>query len=54
MGEVQLFPAPPPLWGEEVERPHCPRCEMRMIAVREPAPKYECLRCGHAEAAAIG
>lgn len=37
-------------------RPHCPKCEMRMITTRSPAElsMLECLRCGHTEARPIG
>jgi ribosomal protein S27AE len=35
---------------EPPQRPHCPKCQMRMITVSHPAPaKHECLRCGHTE-----
>jgi predicted RNA-binding Zn-ribbon protein involved in translation (DUF1610 family) len=33
----------------ETQRPRCPACDMRMITVREPTAKFECLRCGHSE-----
>jgi tRNA(Ile2) C34 agmatinyltransferase TiaS len=34
-----------------IERPHCPECGMRMIAISPPLKKFECLRCGYAGSA---
>ena len=34
----------------EPERPHCPRCGMRMITTTEQSARmFECLRCGYTE-----
>ena len=37
-------------------RPHCPKCQMRMITTgTPPAPRmWECLRCGHTEIVPTG
>ena len=41
--------------GTENPRPHCPRCDMRMILVQRPAPeKHECFRCRYTEPAIFG
>jgi ribosomal protein S27AE len=48
-GQSKSFPQTS-IWdmGEENPRPHCSRCDMRMILVQHPEPaRYECLRCGH-------
>jgi ribosomal protein S27AE len=50
----------PPVEGQVVDpesndaRPHCPKCQMRMITVGTlPAPRrWECLRCGYTAAVA--
>jgi hypothetical protein len=35
---------------EFAAHPICPKCQMRMITVPEPAPaQYECLRCSYSE-----
>ena len=31
----------------DLDRPHCPECHMRMMAVREGSTTFECLRCGY-------
>jgi tRNA(Ile2) C34 agmatinyltransferase TiaS len=31
----------------EARRPHCPNCEMRMIAAAPNTEIFECLRCGY-------
>jgi uncharacterized paraquat-inducible protein A len=28
-------------------RPHCPKCDMRMIAPTLESNKFECFRCGY-------
>jgi hypothetical protein len=34
----------------EAARPHCPKCQMRMITVPNPVPaRFECLRCSYSE-----
>jgi tRNA(Ile2) C34 agmatinyltransferase TiaS len=36
---------------DELSRPRCPQCNMRMMTVPNPPPAtFECLRCGHIEA----
>jgi hypothetical protein len=48
VAQFQLIPVA--LMTPEIERPRCPKCDMRMITVANPAPaKYECLRCSHTE-----
>jgi ribosomal protein S27AE len=57
----KLSPGPrvmPPVEGQVVDpesndaRPHCPKCQMRMITTGTlPAPRrWECLRCGYTAA----
>ena len=53
MGHKEHSPTAPSFWLDEddgPERPHCRKCQMRMITIRNPKPKFECLRCGYAEA----
>ena len=30
-----------------LQRPHCPECAMRMMAIQPGAETFECLRCGY-------
>jgi hypothetical protein len=41
----------PTFWGREMFRPHCPKCQMRMmlVAAIQADRRYECLRCGQAD-----
>src|ERR1700759_5573782 len=31
----------------EIQRPPCPECGMRMMAIGSHSPTFECLRCGY-------
>jgi tRNA(Ile2) C34 agmatinyltransferase TiaS len=31
----------------ELQRPHCPECDMRMMATQPGAETFKCLRCGY-------
>jgi hypothetical protein len=53
MSGLKVVATMPFFSGDEVQRPHCPDCDMRMITIREPTAKLECLRCGHTEPVAV-
>jgi transcription initiation factor TFIIIB Brf1 subunit/transcription initiation factor TFIIB len=37
----------------DLQRPHCPQCDMRMIATDPAQTTYECLRCGCVQKASV-
>jgi tRNA(Ile2) C34 agmatinyltransferase TiaS len=45
-GDVMVYPSKRKHLAE-VERPRCPECSMRMMAITPGSETFECLRCGY-------